>query len=54
MRYFYLVINSEERGDQIFNSKLGAEGWIEDWGGELVPVREVNLEEEKEKDERKT
>lgn len=45
-RHWWIVINSDERADEIFNSEPGAEGWQEDWGGEIVHVKEVKPEEE--------
>jgi len=40
MRTFYVVINS--KGNELFNSLAGAESWQDDWGGEIIAVREIN------------
>jgi hypothetical protein len=37
---WYLVVDIEGNAEQVFNSKPGAEFWIEEHGGFLIEVRE--------------
>lgn len=41
LREWWIVIGSSVRSDEIFYSYSGAESWQEDFGGEIVHVREV-------------
>ena len=37
---WYLVVDSKGNVEEAFNSKFGAESWVEDNGGIIVKVKE--------------
>ena len=38
---WYIVLDDDRGGSEVFNSKPGAEGWAEEHGGTVVRVKEV-------------
>ena len=45
VRHWWLCINCDVKSDEIFNSREGAEGWQEDFGGIIIHVKEVKDDE---------
>lgn len=41
---WYLVVDSKGNVDEAFNSKIGAEVWVEDHGGIIIKVKEVTTQ----------
>jgi len=38
---WYLVIDDDSGGNEVFNSRHGAEGWAEEHDGTVIKVKEV-------------
>lgn len=46
---WYIVANKQGNGDQVFNTRVGAEGWARVWGGEVIRVKAVEKQTQLEK-----